>query len=211
MTDPRLKAHRCGPLLLVLALQGVIGAGAPSGSQPIKKLPRKQLESVYRNGDLDSVVIYVKMGRPRVTLLDKSDSTLAFKYLGVIYAADAKTREKGRYYFNQLLRLDHKANITDLFPGENARTVFKEAREEFYVLNPDLAQAETPAPAPPPPPIAAEEDKDTEAPSPIAPFPVPAKKRSYTWLWVTGGVVAAGAGAAIILIDPAPKTYKLHD
>ncbi|MDB5047519.1 MAG: hypothetical protein JWO30_590 [Fibrobacteres bacterium] len=217
MADPRFTAHWYGPIILVLAIQGLIGAGALSNPlPPVKKLPRKQLESVYRNGDLDSVVIYVKMGRPRVVFLDRSDSSLAFKYLGVIYAADSKTREKGRYYFNQLLRLDNQASITDLLPGESARSVFKEVREEFFELNPNLAQPANAAPPPvaAAPPIAAEEDSET--PQALTPFPVPVapKKQSHTWMWVTGGVVgvvAAGAGAAIFLIDPAPKNYKLHD
>jgi hypothetical protein len=215
MPEFRLPVLRLSAFLFGLAFLGYAWAGDPPDSAfTIKPLPGKHLESVYRNGDLDSVVIYIRMGRPRPVFLDKNDSTLAFKYLGIIYSADPQTREKGRYYFNQLLKLDPKASITELIPGENARTVFKEAREEFYELHPKLTQPASPAPPPEPaqPPYATTiVFKSSPEPAAAA---APGKKRSYTWLWVTGGVVAAGAAAAAVtvaIIDPPAKTYKLHD
>ena len=209
MPHLRLFASRHGRLLTFLALcfHGLACAGHPSASaRSIKPLPVQQLESAYKNGDLDSVVFFIKMGRTLPVFLNRGDSLTAFKYLGIIYSADASTREKGRYYFNQLFRLDAKASITDMLPGENARMTFKEAREEYFELHPNLAQPADPMPAPAMPEPAAQ-----EAIAGPAPFAVPAEKRSYKWAWVTGGVVAAGAATAIILIDPPKKTYKLHD
>jgi hypothetical protein len=163
------------------------------------------------------------MGRPKPTFLDRGDSVLAFKYLGIIYSADAQTREKGRYYFNQLLMKDPKASITELLPGENARMTFKEVREEFYELYPNLAARPT-GPTGTDAPFAARTAPDTLVVSlnpgdpagpeaPAAAAAPPAKKKSSTWLWVTGGlVVAGGATAAVVaVLDPEPKTYKLND
>jgi hypothetical protein len=184
-------------LFLCLVLHGLVSGRKPVESYaPPKRLPARQIESLYKDGDLDSVVIYIRMGRPQTVFLDSNDSLLAFKYLGVIYSADPKTREKGRYYFNELLKLDAKASITDLLPGESARSAFKEVREEYFELHPGVAP-----PAAPQAPIALD----------TVPFTVPRKKRSYTWLWVTGGVAAAGTAAAIVLMEPSPKKVKLHD
>jgi hypothetical protein len=169
----------------------------PESYPPAMRLSGKQIEALYKNGDLDSVVIYIKMGRRQAVFLDNNDSLLAFKYLGVIYSADPKTREKGRYFFTELLKLDPRATITELIPGEQARTVFREIREEYFELHPGLA----PPPAPPPEPIVLD----------TVPFTTPRKRRSYTWWWVTGGVAAAGTAAAIVLTEPSAKTYRLHD
>lgn len=211
------------PPALALAL-GLLAAPASAAGEEIPSLPAKAVQNAYRNGDLDSVVVYIKRGRQKPVFIDRNDSIVAFKYLGVIYAADPLMREKGRYYFNQLLLKDPKASITELLPGESARAVFKEVREEFFELNPHLAAQ---AGMPVSPPTGPGEPKiviiESPAPgqsaataAPLAP-PAPAEPkqpRSYKWLWISGGVLATGAvgtAAAVALLDPPAKTYSLRD
>jgi hypothetical protein len=211
------RNHALGLILAVLLALGIARpTPAATDTLGIKPLPSKQIETVYRNGDLDSVVIYIRMGRPKPMFLDKGDSVVAFKYLGIIYSADPKTREKGRYYFNQLLMKDPRASITELLPGENARMTFKEVREEFFELYPHLVPQGGLSAAPP----AEEERTDTlvvalrsgsgQRPAPAAQAQ-PARKRNWTWAWITGGVIVAGGAAAVALLDPPAKTYTLND
>ena len=186
-------------------------APTPASGNAIPSLPGKEVESAYRNGDLDSVVIYIKRGRVKPVFIDRGDSIVAFKYLGVIYSADAQTREKGRYYFNQLLQKEPRASITDLLPGETARAVFKEVREEFYELNPQFAPKTVQEQDAPPEVQAPANAVVGAAPQAPSVAEAPRKKRSWTWLWISSGVVATGATAAVVLIDPPAKTFKLND
>jgi hypothetical protein len=188
------------------------GAPAPAPGEVIPPLPREKITVVYKNGDIDSVIYYLKAGRNKPVFMDRMDSALAFKYLGVIYSADDAMREKGRYYYNQLLRLDPSASVTDLLPGEKARVVFREVRDEYFELNPHLepksaASAATQAqPAPNPP-------AQDGSPAPAAAV-APKKSNPRIWWWVAGGVLAAGTAAAVatvVMLDPDPEVRKLHD
>ncbi len=225
---PMGSLPRIGAIVMAACLAGALAesttapAPAPAATSKAKvpRLPKKRIESVYRNGDLDSVIFFLRDGREKPMFLDKSDSILAFKYLGIIYATDMAKREKGRYYFNQMFRLDPGASITELIPGETARTVFKEAREEFFELNPGLAPRGESAPPPAaaavvPAPVPAPAAEPAPAP---APFPTPAvadsKPHSHAvWWWIGGGVLAAGAaaGVTVAVLDPPVKSFALHD
>ncbi len=185
-------------------------------------LPKQHIESVYRNGDIDSVIFYLKQGREKPMFLDKDDSVLAFKYLGIIYATDKDKREKGRYYFNQMLRLDPGASITELLPGESARTIFKEVREEFFELNPTAARKPAPVAASraSSPADVAAADADDEKPGlpPATPLAAPAATvkpgRSHAvWWWVAGGAFLAGAAGitVVAVLDGPVETHAIHD
>lgn len=182
-------------------------------------LPKQRIEAVYRNGDIDSVIFYLKQGREKPMFLDKSDSVLAFKYLGIIYATDKDKREKGRYYFNQMLRLDPGASITELLPGESARSIFKEVREEFFELNPALVPRADGVPVTiRTSPAPADDEPDPAALPPSTPLPAPSpavkerKPISPVWWWLAGGAVVAGAAAVTIAVmDPPAESYSLDD
>jgi hypothetical protein len=212
--------------MVAMALPFTVAAqgSAESNARPAA-LPKQRIESVYRNGDIDSVIFYLKQGREKPMFLDKSDSVLAFKYLGIIYATDKDRREKGRYYFNQMLRLDPGASITELLPGESARAIYKEVREEFFELNPGLARpSETAAASREPastagqaPTSAAEDEEEHSALPPSTPLTAPVKAikpaRSHAvWWWVAGGAFVAGAaGITVALLDGPVETHAIHD
>jgi hypothetical protein len=204
-------------LALALAFAAYVSAAASDAPPP---LPKQHIENVYRNGDIDSVIFYLKQGREKPMFLDKSDSVLAFKYLGIIYATDKDKREKGRYYFNQMLRLDPDASITELLPGESARSIYKEVREEFFELNPGLAHKPEGAPAPAAASAAsaanAEEAKPALPPSTPLQAPKPEVKPrrpiNPVWWWVAGGAVVVGAaGLTVALLDGPVETHAIHD
>ena len=214
--NPSCKPGHIAAVMALALMPALAAVAAEPGPSP---LPKKQIEAVYRNGDIDSVIFYLKQGREKPMFLDKSDSVLAFKYLGIIYSADKDKREKGRYYFNQMLRLDPGASITELLPGENARTVFKEAREEFFELNPALVPRPDGPPVTirtsPPPPAEAQAQSALPASEPLAAPAAEVKPRksiSPVWWWVAGGAVVVGAAAVTVaVLEPEPETHKLSD
>ena len=207
------------------AVTAIAAGFATASDNGVAPLPKQRIESVYRNGDIDSVIFYLKQGREKPMFLDRNDSVLAFKYLGIIYASDKDKREKGRYYFNQMLLLDHGASITELLPGESARTAFREVRDEFFELHPDLVRREGAPPTaarPEAAPVRYNDDADTTVMPPSGPLPQPGSKataevgsqRSHkVWWWVAGGAVAAGAAAGVVIavMDPTAKTQSFHD
>ena len=183
----------------------------PVSAEESPPLPREQIIQAYKGGELDSVLIYIREGRSKPMFKDRNDSLLAFKCLGVIYASDPVRREKGRYYFNMLLKLEPMASITDFYPSEGIRQVFKEVRDDFMELHPELmVTMKTTGEAPPAVvPEALPESK---------PFPVPvaeAPRKSRLGWWIAGGaVVVAGAGTATYFVmanDNAGKVYRIHD
>ncbi len=181
-------------------------------AQESAALPRSQILQAYKGGELDSVLLYIRGSRSKPVFKDRADSILAFKCLGVIYASDPVRREKGRYYFNMLLRVDPMASITDFYPSETIRTVFREVREEFMELHPELlvtmkAVGEIPA------------TPKVDSTKKESPKPEPALKQerhssNLVW-WLAGGAaVVAGAGTATYFVmtsENSPKVYRIHD
>jgi hypothetical protein len=174
-------------------------------------LPRDQILQAYKGGELDSVLLYIRDGRAKPIFKDRADSLLAFKCLGVIYASDPARREKGRYYFNLLFNIDPMASITEFYPSETIKAVFREVHEEFVELHPELMVTKKALATSPPP--AVEPDANEK---PIAPLQAknPPSKAHLGW-WLAGGtLVAAGAGTAsyfILADDNNPKVYRIHD
>ena len=196
-------------LVLVLTLSWV-----PVSAEESPPLPREQIIQAYKGGELDSVLIYIKEGRTKPMFKDRNDSLLAFKCLGVIYASDPVRREKGRYYFNMLLRLDPMASITDFYPSEGIRQVFKEVREDYMELHPEL-MVTMKAAGENSPPIAAEVPViKEEKTAPESAVEAPRSKSKMAW-WLAGGaVVAAGAGTATYFVltdNPSTKVFRIHD
>ena len=175
-----------------------------AGAQESPPLPKGQILQAYKGGDLDSVLVYIKSGRTKPVFRDREDSLLAFKCLGVIYAADPVRREKGRYYFYQLLMLNAQASISDFYPGETVRQIFKDAREEYFETHPQAAIAG--APAGPPAADSAGTAKKAAEPA------MEPRKSSRIWWWVGGGALAtAAAGAAVYFLIPEDRLHTVHD
>lgn len=87
----------------------------------------------YRNGDFDQVVAGLKPILVPGHSVSRSDSLFALRLLGVVWVADPKTREKGRYCWIQLLDLDAKADLVDLFVGEEVDRFWERTRLEHRV------------------------------------------------------------------------------
>ncbi|MEO6095591.1 MAG: hypothetical protein ABIW76_07895 [Fibrobacteria bacterium] len=155
------------------------------------------------------------MEKIRVTLEDflkksgKDSETkeriFAYKYLGVIYAAEPQGYPLAETYFYQLLSLAPNAHISDLYASASVEDVFIRTRERFRNVNKDISEFDEfgnprnklnmgrPA-------VDTTLKKQVEPspkPGPISPKGKPLKKESRirVWPWVVGiGVVGAVAG-----------------
>ncbi len=85
----------------------------------------------YSDGEFESLTRQLEEYRTKHAVMRKSDSALVAKFLGVIYAANPATREKGKYWFYKLLQVDARAELVDLFVSEEIQGVFDRVRHEL--------------------------------------------------------------------------------
>jgi hypothetical protein len=86
--------------------------------------------ALYRQGDFEQVVRQLSPILTPGNPVSKTDSSFAFRLLGVVYAADPKTRELGRHCWMNLLDQDPKADLVDLFVGEELDHLWERTKLE---------------------------------------------------------------------------------
>ncbi len=130
--DVEAMMHR---KLSLLGLMLILGLSWPSASQAANTalFSRAAILENYRNGDFDQVVDGLKPILSPGHRVSRSDSLFALRLLGVVWVADPKTREKGRYCWIQLLDLDAKSDLVDLFVGEEVDRFWERTRMEHRV------------------------------------------------------------------------------
>lgn len=117
-----------------LPVVGAFVLGVSPGDAKAFTFARPALLEAYRQGDFESIAVTL---RPLLTpghAVSRVDSLFAYRLLGVIYAADPKTREMGRHCWMKLLDMDPQANLVDLFVGEELDHLWEKTRVEHAVL-----------------------------------------------------------------------------
>lgn len=94
---------------------------------------RPELTEAYRQGDFEKITHSLRPILTPGNAVSRIDSLFAYRLLGVVYAADPKTRETGRHCFLKLLDLDPKANLVDLFVGTELDQLWEKTRLEHSV------------------------------------------------------------------------------
>jgi hypothetical protein len=135
--------------------------------------------------------------------LTRADSAFAFKYLGVAYAAEVATREKGKYFFYQLLKTDRKADLLDLFVSESVNELFRNTRAEFMAREGKSSVASTQAPDPVPTAPANKPQSGETASQPAK--KISSSKKAWYWAGGTVALFAAGTGVYFLLAESDPK------
>lgn len=106
----------------------------PSFSEgKIFSFSRAELTEAYRQGDFEKITTTLRPILTPGNAVSRIDSLFAYRLLGVVYAADPKTRETGRHCFLKLLDLDAKANLVDLFVGTELDQLWEKTRLEHQV------------------------------------------------------------------------------
>lgn len=91
------------------------------------------MHAEYGDGNFESVAQILEDYRARHDRYRVADSVVIAKYLGVVYAANPATREKGKYWLYRMLQLDPGQDLVDLYVGEEVQGVFEKVRQEFIV------------------------------------------------------------------------------
>lgn len=180
-------------------------AAAPAPSGPLR-VDSAKVHSLYLDGEFDTAIAMLEANLKETRQYRHDDSVFIFKHLGVMYAAQYDTREKGKYYMNRLLSVEPTAKIVDMYASDMIYMIFRNIQDEFEqnrlfmgmqsqnrLRNDSLAEAKP------------KKDSVKENPK------VASSSSSSGTKWIWGGAavatVAAGVGAYFILSEQ-PKVVR---
>lgn len=103
---------------------------APSPARPFD---RGRIHADYQAGDFEKVIAVLEKFSDTGRRCSREDSVFLEKHLAVVYAADPKTRELGRYHMFRMLSLEPASDMLDMFVGEEVDRIFEKVRKEFAV------------------------------------------------------------------------------
>ncbi len=185
-----LLATLCLPL-------DVFSEKAKFGLSPDGMLDQPTLEKAYKESEWDQVTKLLEgylrnKGDSRVS---QEERIFAYKYLGVICAADSLSRSKAESYFTRLLNLSPDEDIVDLFPSRRVKDLFLEVKRENEELKRYSSRPKTSVRDSMPTVTAiSTTQRDTVRFTPKQSKPNIQEPKS-TWIWWTVGIAAAtGAG-----------------
>jgi hypothetical protein len=102
-------------------------------NSPTDTVDQKRVHSEYGDGNFETVVQILEDFRSRHEHYRTVDSVFIAKYLGVIYASNPDSREKGKYWLYKMLQMEPKSDLVDLYVGEEVERTFDKVRQEFIV------------------------------------------------------------------------------
>lgn len=90
-----------------------------------------KVHRLYLDGEFDAAIAMLEDNLKETRQYRHGDSVFIFKHLGVMYAAQYETREKGKYFMHKLLSVEPTARIMDMYASDMIYMIFKNIQEEF--------------------------------------------------------------------------------
>jgi hypothetical protein len=153
------------------------------------------IHALYMDGEFESAIGQLEHASGNGLLKSHADSVFAYKHLGVMYAAQYETMERGKNYMYRLLGIEPSVKILDMYASEMIYMIFRNVQAEYQIRTarpngPDSSLVTS--------------DSTKERPS-------MAKNRKQTWhYWTAGAIVLAGAGAAAYFLVQDNPTQPNH-
>ena len=164
-----------------------------------------RIRKLYMDGEFETAIAILETGLKEMRPFDHKDSVFIFKHLGVMYAANYESRERGKMYMQQLLMTEPTARIMDMYASDMIYMIFKNIQDEFETKRGHLAHAKEL--------VAGNQQTEPEGDSEQSPkLPMESKSRerkdhTLVWFVATGAVVATGVVAYFLL---APENTKIE-
>ncbi|HLP40369.1 MAG TPA: hypothetical protein VK465_02575 [Fibrobacteria bacterium] len=96
-------------------------------------LDRSRIHAEYGDGNFEIVIQVLEEFRGTHKDIARVDSLFMAKYLGVVYASNPATREKGKYWLYRMLQMEPTSDLVDMYVGEQVDRTFEKVRQEFIV------------------------------------------------------------------------------
>jgi hypothetical protein len=184
----------------IILFQLPFNSYAAFGVAPDGHLDTKTLSNAYKESEFEPVRVSIERYlNQRGANATREEKIFAFKFLGVIYAADTLTRIRAESYFNRLLDLAPNIELIDMYVSPKIMEIFERIKNErrqteaykehFDAYGNPIQPVATPTAA-----LPAREKKD--------PDPKIRKEESnHAWIWWTLGVAAVGAGVGFYALS----------
>lgn len=179
----------------------------------IPRVDSAAVHKLYLDGDFDPAIAMLEDNLKETRQYRHEDSVFIFKHLGVMYAAQYETREKGKYYMHKLLMVEPSAKIMDMYASDMIYMIFKNIQEEFEENRPLAEKARRNAQ--PADSMPAQNHSRDIAESPSQPRRSGEEEHSSgkKWIWAGAAVasLAAGVGVYYLLTEQPQVTTKEKD
>jgi hypothetical protein len=189
-------------ILAILCAHASFAASASTSLVPSKAkldtqfllLDTSAIHALYMDGEFESAIRQLEHAAENELLKTHADSVFTYKHLGVMYAAQYETMERGKNYMYRLLSIEPSVKILDMYASEMIYMIFRNVQTEYQIrtarpngsdpsVSPDSAMGRT----------------------------VVAKNRNRIWpYWTVGALVVAGAGAAAFLLIQDGPAHSNH-
>jgi hypothetical protein len=179
-------------------------AAASPASSPLQ-LDSARVHRMYLEGEFDAAIAILEDNLKETRQYRHEDSVFIFKHLGVMYAAQTETRERGKYYMHKLLAVEPTARIMDMYASDMIYMIFKNIQEEFASTRMLLAERQGNAARTDSRPVRKREQPSEAKPRPAgASKEKPSEGKKWMWAGIAVAAVAAGGGA-YYLINAEPQ------
>jgi hypothetical protein len=161
---------------------------------------------LYMEGDFDKAIALLEANLKDSGLYRHDDTVFIFKHLGVMYAAQYDTRERGTYFMHRLLQVEPTVKIMDMYASDMIYMIFKNIQEEYEqnrmqlsARYPDRNGAADSSPG-----------MNSEAAGGAEPALQGAHKKAWLWTGAAMAAVAAGVGAYYLFASEPKSDVQTH-
>jgi tetratricopeptide (TPR) repeat protein len=185
-------------LAVLVLLACSLGLSAP--------LSYSNIKSLYKEGELEKIRVSLEhFLKQSGKSGDIKDRIFAYKYLGVVYAAEPQGYPVAETYFYQLLKLAPNAHISDLYVSTAVADLFERTQERFRKEvrdNSEFDEFGNPRPAldpgsvglPPPKRDSLNRPESRPLSRPDTRKPPEKESKIRVWPWVVGGIAIVAIG-----------------
>jgi hypothetical protein len=184
----------------------VVGAFSAPSAAPVSpaipglhldgSLDREKVHEMYMNGDFDKVSDVLEEYRKAHDSLDQDEKIFVYKYLGVIYCSNPKTRPKGEAFLFSLLQLVPTITLLDMYISDAVESIFDRVRERYAQLAIERRRDADNYRTPSKPSVRSGAEPAKAAPEPRPAAQVGTETQSWAWVyWAAGGAAVASAVA----------------
>jgi hypothetical protein len=193
-----------------------VAAGLPAAAVgAVAPMDTAKIHGQYLEGDFDQAIraleAQLKTRRP----MSHAESVFVFKHLGVMYAAQHSTRDKGKFYMQELISIEPTAKILDMYASDMIHLIFRNVQEEFEQSRRSLSgrgepQEGAPAASAQPAEPALVSGPAKPAPAEEESRPAASNRRRNILFATAGAGVAVGALTLFFVLgDDGPKTRTI--